>query len=228
MIIVGLGYKARQGKTYVSNYMQEAFPQAKLYAFADELKRYCRDHHDELLPLWQLANQTQQVPACKPDPIYGYTRILQWYGTDVARLKDPNVWVNELAARMHKEQPEIAIITDVRFPNEAEFIKENGGYLVEILRRTADGEQYRDPDRDPFHISETALDNYEGWNFHISCKDGDLKGLKAKSLGVMNIVTNKDGALDELKNSIAYDAGRSNIDLDTSAIDQWNSDAWGV
>lgn len=218
--LIGLGYKARQGKNFVANYMVEHATREvgvqmscvdgkivctklpdkniKLYAFADELKLYCAEHHDELLEQWQLINQTQRNPPWKNDPIYGCTTILQWYGTDVARKQDPDTWVKALDARLSRENPEIAIVTDVRFPNEAAYIKQNAGYLVEVRRYNTDGSQFLDKDRDPNHPSEVALDDYEGWDFIITCKDGDLKGLKSMSIGVYNLVTGNYNSYDEL------------------------------
>lgn len=193
MLLIGLGNKARQGKNYVANYMKEEDNSVKLYAFADELKLYCKEHHDELVPQWQLANQTKQYPASKDDPIYGCTPILQWYGTDVARKQDPNTWVKALDRRLSSENPSLAVVTDVRFPNEAEYIKEKGGYLVQVIRLNADGSQYLDKGRDPNHPSEIALDDYPDWDFVIEVMDGDLVGLKRKSVGVLNIA--KDAEL---------------------------------
>jgi hypothetical protein len=161
----------------------------KTYAFADALKLYCREHHDTLLPQWQLRNQTKQLPFQKDDPIYGYSEILQWVGYE-AREEDPDVWLRIVADQIKTDQPDIAVITDVRFPNEAAYIKENAGYLIEVRRINKDGSQYVDAGRDPNHPGETALDDFEGWDFVISCGDGDLKGLKSKSIGVYNIVTN--------------------------------------
>lgn len=185
MLIIGLGNKARQGKNYVANYMQEALSVIKQYSFAEELKLYCKEHHNELEPKWQLAHQTKQKPGWKDDPIYGCTPILQWYGTEVARKENPNVWVDAVAARIEKDQPEAAIITDVRFPNEAEFVAQNGGYLVQVIRIKDDGTQYLDPGRDPNHPSEIALDDYN-FDYYIRVKDGDLNALKSKSLGVLS------------------------------------------
>lgn len=205
MILIGLGHKARQGKNYVANYMQSALEAISFYAFADELKLYCKEHHDELVPRWQLAHQTKQVPGSKPDAIYGCTPILQWYGTDIARKSDPNTWVNALAKRMAAEAPTVAVITDVRFPNEAQFVKENAGYLVEVIRRNEDGSQFRDPGRDPNHPSETALDDYMGWDYTIMCKDGDLMALEAKSKIVLSSILRNEG--DKLVADTGYDLG---------------------
>lgn len=191
MILIGLGAKARQGKTYVANYMKEAIPEIECYAFADELKKYCRDHHNELESQWQLAHQWNKADRLtwKDDPIYGCTPILQWFGTDVMRKKNPDYWIRIVEKRLDEEgQSAIAIITDVRFPNEADFVKESGGYLVEVIRVNEDGSRYYDPGRDPHHLSEIALDEYSKWDFVVRCKSGDLDSLRIKSLGVLRAI----------------------------------------
>lgn len=75
-------------------------------------------------------------------------------------------------------------ITDVRFPNEAKAIKERGGIIIRVNR---DFEQLK-RDRgfyipkdslSPKHESETALDNYDGFNYVID-NDGSIEALKEK------------------------------------------------
>ncbi len=194
-LIIGLGHRARQGKDYVANYMKEALPSLiSTYSFARELKFYCKEHHDELLPQWQLAHQTKQVPTCKSDLIYGYTAILQWVGMKF-REQDENYWVNKVQAKIEKEKPEIAVVTDCRFPNETAWVKENGGEMIEVIRRLEDGTQFVDPGRDPNHISETALDNYN-FDFIISVRDGDLDALKSKAIGVLSTIINLEAEKD--------------------------------
>lgn len=83
--------------------------------------------------------------------------VMQYVGTDIFRKMDTNVWVKSTINKIIKESPELAIITDCRFPNEVEAIKNIGG---KVLRLT----------RSPFlsdHISETVLDkeNYDWNNF---------------------------------------------------------------
>ena len=194
MILIGLGSKARQGKDYVANYMKETIPGIKLYSYAKMLKEYCRDHHDELLPQWQLFQQTKLMPFHKDDPIYGYTPILQWFGTEVIRKQSPNHWVDCVADQIKIDKPAIAIITDVRFSNEAYFIKNHDGYMVEVIRINKDGTRYYDPGRDKTHKSETSLDDYEGWDFIIRCQSGDLDSLRLKSQRVLETTINQQCA----------------------------------
>jgi hypothetical protein len=200
--IIGLGHKARQGKNYVADFMKAEDNRVKTYAFADELKLYCKEHHDELVPRWQLWHQTKQLPTSKADPIYGYTPILQWWGTEIARKENPDCWVQALDNRLSTDNPEVAVITDIRFPNEAEYIKQKAGYLCEVVRLKSDGTQFVDTGRDPNHPSETALNDYPYWDFTILCKDGDLKNLKRKSIGVLNIAKGNFTTYDELVDKV--------------------------
>ena len=60
---------------------------------------------------------------------------LQLMGTEVGRnLFHENFWIMNLEKRLDKSKD--YVITDVRFPNEIKFIKDNGGFLVETRRGT--------------------------------------------------------------------------------------------
>lgn len=59
------------------------------------------------------------------------------------------------------------IITDVRMPNEVQAIKDRGGILIKVDKET----EYEDN-----HISETALDDYDGWDYVID-NNGTLEEL---------------------------------------------------
>lgn len=79
--------------------------------------------------------------------------FLQKLGTDAMRMGlHDNVWVNALMADYTEESN--WIITDTRFPNEAQAIKDKGGIIIRVDR----------PGVKPIndHPSETGLD---GWNF---------------------------------------------------------------
>ena len=78
--------------------------------------------------------------------------FLQKLGTDALRDNlHRDIWVNALFADY--KEPDNWIITDVRFPNEAQAIKDKGGIVIRIER----GEQ----NTENLHISETALDDWE-------------------------------------------------------------------
>lgn len=109
--------------------------------------------------------------------------ILQKIGESFRKEISPDIWVNSLFSkydklnyRTHFEdtiKPNL-IITDVRMPNEAQAIKDRGGILIRVDRET----RYKDN-----HISETALDDYDRWDYVID-NNGTLEELidKVKEL----------------------------------------------
>lgn len=99
-------------------------------------------------------------------------QLLQKLGTEAMREGlHTNVWVNALMAdyrpiKLSQDNPSYWLVTDTRFPNEAEAIEERGGILLRIERPgTSTGD----------HPSETALDDYKFT--HVIVNDGDLNDL---------------------------------------------------
>lgn len=93
---------------------------------------------------------------------YTIRQLLQKFGTEVGRNISPNLWVDALMNDYIKAKSggyeEDWIVTDVRFENEAEAIRENGGILIRLNRNTGFNDQ---------HSSETALDNYKNFDLVI-------------------------------------------------------------
>lgn len=85
-----------------------------------------------------------------------YGRILQYFGTEVMRNNlDSDIWTKLLINDWIKRGRPNCIITDCRFPNEADLVKEHGGLMIRIFR--PDNPSHN---RDPNHPSEVSLDNY--------------------------------------------------------------------
>ncbi len=58
-------------------------------------------------------------------------QLMQTLGTEWGRAQDPDFWV-KLAERNLRDEP--TVFTDVRFENEADFIRRNGGLVIHIQR----------------------------------------------------------------------------------------------
>jgi hypothetical protein len=103
--------------------------------------------------------------------------LLQKVGTDAMRdTVHPNVWVNSLFGDYKLENEESTylnpyptieypkwLITDLRFPNEFQAIKDRGGICVRVNRfetQTFYNPNVSFPDGIPIHESERALDDY--------------------------------------------------------------------
>ena len=94
-------------------------------------------------------------------------KILQWWGTDIMRtLVDEDYWIKVLDQRLGDG---VVIIDDIRFPNEADYIKSKGGYLIRLdTTYTETSEKLR------YHLSETVLDDYQGFDLRLSPEHGTL------------------------------------------------------
>lgn len=108
--------------------------------------------------------KTKQAPYGK------HPKLLQWWGTEFRRAQNQNYWVDKTFASIPKNA-DVVLISDVRFPNEADAVKQWGGYTVNVQRLRGDGQPYYSSDRPTDHPSETALDNYD-WDFYIKTKEG--------------------------------------------------------
>lgn len=123
-------------------------------------------------------NRYNDFTGFSPDRIKNYTvrQFLQYIGTDLLRNQlHEDVHINALFAEYKNndsfEPNSKWIITDVRFPNEAEAIKKRGGFLIRV----------NNPEYKPYeneHYSETALDDYDGFDVIIN---------NDKKLGIENL-----------------------------------------
>lgn len=112
--------------------------------------------------------------------------LLQKLGTEAMRDGlHTNVWVNALFADYNpgytispldvdNKAPDNWIITDMRFPNEMEAVKDRGGLTIRITRPDSAKES---------HISETALDDAK-FNYEI-LNDSTLEDLVKKVRGIL-------------------------------------------
>jgi hypothetical protein len=88
--------------------------------------------------------------------------LLQGWGTNYRRnLFGESYWIEKYTKR-HLEVPSdtVVVTTDVRFLNEANYIKSVGGTLIRVSRPDTD-------DFDDKHPSECELDKYD-FDFHVN------------------------------------------------------------
>lgn len=119
------------------------------------------------VPEWAIPEPNPTFP--KNAPLGKHPKLLQWWGTEYRRAQDPDYWVKKTFANIPKNV-DIVLITDVRFPNEADAVKQWGGYTINVQRLRDDGQPFYASDRPTDHISETALDGYN-WDYYIKSKN---------------------------------------------------------
>lgn len=137
MKIIGLCGKMGSGKDAVAALL--AMRGYERFAFADAL----RHEVEEAIISKQIEGNLREVWAKPTTP--AMREILQNFGMK-RREQIPDYWVRKVA-RMVKSAP-LAVLSDVRFPDEAEMVRAMGGELWRIERHGTGGGKGAD------HISE--------------------------------------------------------------------------
>jgi len=70
------------------------------------------------------------------------------------RSRDPDYWVRILAEDISAKNPDVALVPNLRFLNEAAMIRQLGGSIVRVVSYVVDGVEYISRDRDANHVSE--------------------------------------------------------------------------
>ena len=126
-MIIGISGVARSGKDSLANNFVTIFEalgiKAKRYAFADELKREVNSFLKEKTGLDAFTQDDSEKKMIRP--------LLVAYGTNIRRALNQNCWIDTLSQFLKTD--EIAIVSDVRYENEADWIQENG-FLIHIAR----------------------------------------------------------------------------------------------
>ena len=212
-IIVGFGYKARAGKDFCVTSIVEKYGSAydiRRYSFANALKT---EFYDSLLnpfdPYWgfitgRLVDQYLALPHPTNESATDEEKLawieanrpsivkhLQIFGTEYMRAKDPFCWVRKLRGQINRDQPRIALISDVRFKNEYAFVKGFRGHTVSVFRYRQDSSLWTDPNRDPNHQSEVDLDGV-AFDYRINCLDGELESLRQDAYTVFEMILDRE------------------------------------
>lgn len=175
--LIGIVGRKRAGKDSVAAVLIEEYGFQRV-AFADLLKELALD----LNPIMS-SNLINFQPRRLQDVVEArgwevakehgeVRRTLQVLGVAVREHLGENLWVDAAMAKVQelREQGIPVVVSDVRFPNEADAITSAGGQTWRIIRPGQ-------PETDR-HISETALDAH--WADLQTINDGTLEDLRNK------------------------------------------------
>jgi len=127
----------------------ENFGPCKIYAFADVLKEFAVDvlglepnqvygtNEEKNSPthlLWE-----NMPTGNNKGPMTG-REVLQYFGSDICRKMYENIWFDACIRRIKKDKPELALISDVRFPNEIKGVQDEGGIVFGLPRDIVNGQ----------------------------------------------------------------------------------------
>lgn len=117
-----------------------------------------------------------------PDSFMTARHVMQYVGTDIFRKMYENVWVDATMRRIAAENPEIAVITDCRFPNEVTGTQAAGGFVIYCTRAPFGGQDE--------HSSETALDpqnfDHSLFNAILDNKEMTIEQQNEALFGILN------------------------------------------
>lgn len=163
-MILGISGKKQAGKDTLAQWLiaraDILFPgkRVRRYGFADEVKRIA---FEVFRVPYSLLNGTEEDKNTEARPGFTVRDVCKKIGNGFREI-DPRVWVDATLSRIESADRGnlIAIIADVRFPDEVTAIQQQGGKVIRLLRGL--------PDAD---ISETALDGYTGFDAVIDNRD---------------------------------------------------------
>lgn len=137
-LIIGINGLAGAGKDTVANMVLLSLQKdhglkVKCFAFADNLKKaasnifnvpldffYDRELKEVVIPYWGMSPR----------------QMTQQLGTEACRkgIRD-DIWIKSLQSTITTSDVHVAFITDVRFDNEAEFVLNEFGLVIQIIRQ---------------------------------------------------------------------------------------------
>ena len=214
-VVFGFGFRARSGK---DSAVAEIIKQRGLlkpgeinngserydirrYAFADCLKR---EVNEAAIKAGGMRELFHALPFDAPDwvkydpnapmddpmcPLGKQRSLLQAWGAEYRRAEDESYWVEQLSLIIDLEKPTIALLSDLRFPNEMAFVLQYGE-AVRVDRNSLPPAT---------HISETALEDSTDWSLVLE-NNGTLEEFKEGAVT----------AFDELLTNFPYGCNKVN------------------
>jgi hypothetical protein len=168
MKVIAFGHKRRVGKNkaceLLNSYLRTkgSSLQIQTASFAYSLKKTCDDLFNTGTPEYY-----ETYPKHKEDVLKHLDKSPRevWieFG-NYARSIDSLVWIRKVFKDY--KNTDILLISDLRYPNEAKYIKSIGGYNI-LLDRDV-------PKTDD--VADTALDGWNGWDLKLD-NNSDLKAL---------------------------------------------------
>jgi len=152
--LIGLSGRRGSGKDTVARLLLQLQPERiwQIRSFGDSIKSVCAALTGE-----DAGSYYTQKGKAERVPTFRRTRgeMLQQVG-QALRVWEPLVWVDAFFAALPSDA--FVLVPDVRFPNEADPIRQRGGLMLRVegdpLHQRGDGT------RDDDHPSETAMDDY--------------------------------------------------------------------
>lgn len=160
--VIGICGYARHGKDSLAQFLMRLVPGAERFAFSDAIASYAR--------------VTGQMTTRDP-------KLMQQVGWSL-RTQNPSVWLDALYGAIADRRPPLAIVTGVRFTDEADMIRAMDGRIIRVLRREPSGELFKDPEREWNHPTERQIPDIRH-DMELIANSGDLSALEAQAGSIL-------------------------------------------
>jgi len=181
--------KANSGKNTLSKMLKKHVPKGQktvIIAFADPIKEMIRLMFPNL-PKKVLYGSSQlrneAIPHAFKDGIpLTIRQLLIDLGTGTGRSYNENIWIDNFDARLEKllknKNNKMVIVTDVRFRNEFDHLKNQGFHMIRLLRNNKNMIN---------HVSETNQDGILNEEFDdVIHNNGSLAELKTRVIEIVS------------------------------------------
>jgi len=131
--IIGLtGYKG-SGKDEAAKALTGQHGPYQRYALAGPVKQICEIAFGLT---WEEMEGNRELKEKAVDryPFFSPRKLMQQVGTDMFRTHYPDIWIEAMKRHMTRNATRQFVVTDVRFPNEADAIRDLEGLLVRVTR----------------------------------------------------------------------------------------------
>lgn len=127
--VIGISGPARAGKDTLFEVLDDLFETVNLtrLAFADALKAECDDFLKTHTGISAFTSDTAEKEIIRP--------FLVAYGSKVRRKMNPRCWIECIEKSIKENKKDtIYVLTDVRYPNELDWIEGQGGLSIHVSR----------------------------------------------------------------------------------------------
>jgi hypothetical protein len=174
--LLAISGKLGTGKTTLETLIAKHHA-TKQIAFADGLK----ESYMAIFPGGASPYTSEGKAAIIPELEISVGKFLQDFG-EAGRQYNPSLWLYSVGRKVAHANT-LYIVTDCRFPNEVAYVQKLGGKVIRLERDNVDPAALAG--RDSQHVSETALDNFDGFDLVLR-NNGTLAELEATIVEWLN------------------------------------------
>ena len=182
MLLIGVTGRAEAGKTTTSKAILREAAKKNLRAESFEISSYVMADavqqglirnvvREDLEP-----NEVQQLVAV------GMKR----------RSENPGHWISLLYDDIMAKKPDVALIPNLRFLDEADFVRSLGGKIIRVKSYVVDGVEFISPTRNANHISEVQHHQIQADHF-IVVQRGENQLLARQAATLFNYLIEEAG-----------------------------------